>query len=259
VSIAAGILALITGLAYTLLGALTAYELGRHSTRRGFSHFGAAFMVMAFTCGPHHLVHAVHLLVEGERVTGQLVAALALGLTPGVVFVGLRMEAAFGGRGDRLVRGNPAWLVAAPWVITFLSGAVLAAALGRAIEHGASAWGVVPNVVLFFNYAVVGILVRRTQLARRPLLGGWSLSGTAMAGVFPTCGVSHLVAGLTIVPDAHMLLFDLPGVPSSIFFLWVVHRVHANSLPDWNRRPLVGRAAATSRPSPWAPVAADPH
>jgi hypothetical protein len=115
---------------------------------------------------------------------------------------------------------------------------------------------VLPNLVLFVNYVVVGVLVRRTQIARRPLLGGWSLSGVAMAGVFPSCGISHLAAGLSVPADVHMLLFDLPGVPASLFFLWVVSRVHADSLAGWNRRPLVGRAAATSRRSPWA--AAEP-
>jgi hypothetical protein len=256
VTLVCGLLALVTGVAYTLLGAIAAYELGRHSSRRGFSHFGAAFMVMAFTCGPHHLVHAVHLLLEGERATWQLTAAMVLGVAPAVAFVGLRAEAMLGGRGDRLLRGDPPLLLAAPWLITFLSGVVLAASVQRAVTHGASAWLLAPNVVLFVNYVVVGVLVRRTQVARRPLLGGWSLSGVGMAGVFPTCGVSHLTAGFVVAPDWHMLLFDLPGVPASLVFLWVVHKVHTRSLADWNRRPLVGRASATSRPSPWAPAAA---
>ncbi len=95
--------------------------------------------------------------------------------------------------------------------------------------------------------------MRRTQAARRPLLGGWSLAGVAMAGVCPTCGASHLVAGLVSEPDLHMLLFDLPGVPASLFFLWVVHRVSSDSPADWNRRPLVGRAGATSRRRPGRP------
>jgi hypothetical protein len=253
----AGILTLLTGLAYTGLGLLTAYELGRHSARRGYSHFGGAFMVMAFTCGPHHLVHAVHILFEGKPVTPELTAALAIGLIPGLMFVGLRVEAALGGRGDRLLRGDPAWLLVAPWAVTFAAGFVIALAAGTAVEVGTPLIGLLPNVVLFVNYVIVGVLVRRTQFARRPLLGGWSLSGAAMAGVFPTCGLSHLAAGLTTVPEWHTLMFDLPGVPASIYFLWVVHRVHTNSLPDWNRRPLVGRATATSRRSPWAPAGAD--
>ena len=100
--------------------------------------------------------------------------------------------------------------------------------------------------------AIVGVLVLRTQLARRAGLGGWSVSGLALGGVFVTCGVSHLVAGLSTPADWHTLLFDVPGVPFSIYFLWVVRSLHRNSLRDWNRRPLVGRASRQSRPSPWA-------
>ena len=37
----------------------------------------------------------------------------------------------------------------------------------------------VPNLILFANYALVGYFTARTQLARRPLLDGWSLSGVA--------------------------------------------------------------------------------
>ena len=255
-NVVAGLLALLTGLSYTGLGLITGYELARHSGQRGFSHFGAAFTVMAMTCGPHHLVHSVHLLFEGERATPELTLALALGAVPGVAFILLRVEALLGGRGDRFVHGNPTALLAAPWVWTFLSGGLLAEAADRSLREHAALLGVLPNLVLFVNYVVVGVLVRRTQIARRPLLGGWSLSGVAMAGVFPSCGVAHLAAGLTVPPDVHMLLFDLPGVPASLFFLWVVSRVHADSLADWNRRPLVGRAAATSRRSPWA--AAEP-
>jgi hypothetical protein len=52
--------------------------------------------------------------------------------------------------------------------------------------------------------------------------------------------------------DWHTLLFDVFGVPFSVYFLWVVRSLHRNSLRDWNRRPLVGRASRQSRPSPWA-------
>jgi hypothetical protein len=47
-----------------------------------------------------------------------------------------------------------------------------------------------------------------------------------------------------------MLFFDLLGIPAS--FLWVVKLVHNDSVMDWNRRPLVGAAAAPARPSPWS-------
>jgi hypothetical protein len=93
---------------------------------------------------------------------------------------------------------------------------------------------------------VAGLLALLTGLA------GWSVSGLAMGGVFVTCGVAHLVAGLATPADWHTLLFDVLGVPFSIYFLWFVRSLHRNSLRDWNRRPLVGRAFRQSRPSPWA-------
>src|SRR3954447_5063551 len=98
-----GILALATGLAYTTLGVITVYELIRYRRDRGFSHFGLSFGVMAFTCGPHHLVHAYRHLILHEPSHGPMLAAMALGALPAVVFIALRLEATFGGRGDRLI------------------------------------------------------------------------------------------------------------------------------------------------------------
>jgi hypothetical protein len=250
VTVAAGILALLTGLAYSGLGVIAVYELGRNRKTRGFSYLGGAFALMAATCGPHHLVHAEHHLIWNEPASGPMLGALAIGLVPGALFVLLRIEAAFGGRGDRLVAGTPALLAALPWAVAVSTGAIVWEAIGDA--RGPNAVGLVANVLLFLDYTIVGVLVLRTQLARRPGLGGWSVSGLALGGVFVTCGVSHLVAGLTTPADVHTLLFDVPGVPFSIYFLWVVRSLHRNSLRDWNRRPLVGLASRQSRPSPWA-------
>lgn len=249
-TIAAGILALLTGLAYSGLGVMAVYELGRERKTRGFSYLGGAFALMAATCGPHHLVHAEHHLLWAEAATGPMFSALAIGLVPGAIFVLLRIEAHFGGRGDRFVTGNPAWLVALPCAVVLAAGAIVWEAVGDVREL--SVPGVVANTLLFVNYLIVGILVLRTQLARRPGLGGWSISGLALGGVFVTCALSHLVAGLAQPTDWHTLLFDVAGVPFSIYFLWVVRSLHRNSLRDWNRRPLVGRASRQSRPSPWA-------
>lgn len=249
-TIAAGILALLTGLAYSGLGIMAVYELGRNRKTRGFSYLGGAFALMAATCGPHHLVHAEHHLLYAETATGPMLAALAVGLVPGALFVLLRIEAHLGGRGDRFVTGNPAWLVALPCVAAVSAGAIVWEAVSNARE--VSIPGVAANTLLFVNYLIVGFLVLRTQVARRPGLGGWSLSGLALGGVFVTCAVSHLVAGVAQPSDWHTLLFDVAGVPFSIYFLWVVRSLHRNSLRDWNRRPLVGRASRQSRPSPWA-------
>jgi hypothetical protein len=249
-TLAAALLSLALGLAYTGLGAITAYELARHSGSRGFSYFGAAFLLMAATCGPHHLAHAEHLLSGHEQASTAMLAALALGTPTGVTFVALRAEAAFGGRGDRLIRGGAIWLVVA--LMGLAAGAIVFESFEFARDHGLHVSGVAPNLVLFVNYILVGIFTARTQLARRPVLGGWSLSGVAMAGVFTTCSVTHLVAGLTTTPDLHTLTLDNLGVPASLFFLYVVHRLHRDSLRDWNRAPLVGRAAPLGRRSPWS-------
>lgn len=251
-----GILALLTGLAYTGLGVITGYELARHRRSRGFSHFGAAFFVMAFTCGPHHLVHAWHHLVQGEPAHGPMLAILVIGLAPALFFIGLRAEAAFGGRGDRLISGTPLWLPLIPAAMALSGGAVLWEALRHTGPMDVDLRALVPNLILFVNYALVGIFTARTQHARRPVLAGWSLSGVAMSGVFITCAAAHLVAGLTTAADPFSVVFDNVGVPASIYFLWAVHRLHRSSLRDWNRRPLVGRAAPLGRPSPWSEQAA---
>jgi hypothetical protein len=250
VTVAAGILALLTGLAYSGLGVIAVSELSRNRRTRGFSYLGGAFALMAATCGPHHLVHAEHHLIWGESVTGPMLGALAIGFVPGGIFVVLRIEAAFGGRGDRFVNGTPPWLAALPWLVATAIGAIVWEAAGDARELNPVS--VAANLLLFVNYLIVGVLVLRTQLARRPGLGGWSVSGLSMGGVFVTCGVAHLVAGVATPADWHTLLFDVPGVPFSVYFLWVVRSLHRNSLRDWNRRPLVGRASRQSRPSPWA-------
>jgi hypothetical protein len=249
--IVTGILALATGLAYTALGVIAVYELIRYRRDRGFSHFGLSFAVMAFTCGPHHLVHAYRHLILNEPAHGPMLAAMAIGAVPAVVFIALRLEAAFGGRGDRLVRTSRIF-PALPWVLAVAGGATLWETLRHATAMDVDLRALLPNIVLFVNYSLVGYFTARTQLARRPLLDGWSLSGVAMSGVFLTCAMSHLIAGLLTGSNPAGVLFDNIGVPSSIYFMWAVYRLNKDSERDWNRRPLVGRAAPLGRRSPWA-------
>ena len=231
---------------------ITAYELVAHRRTRGFSHFGAAFLVMAFTCGPHHLVHAWRHLVSGEAAHGPMAASLAIGLLPGLTFIGLRTEAAFGGRGDRRVVGTPLWMTLLPCALAAAAAITLWEAARHASGLHVDLRSITPNLFLGVNYALVGVITAHTQLARRPVLGGWSLSGVAMSGVFLTCGASHLVAGLLTHAAPAGVFLDNIGVPASFYFLWAVHRLHRDSLRDWNRRPLVGRAAPLGRRSPWA-------
>jgi hypothetical protein len=247
-------LSLLTGAAYTALGIITVYELIRHRRTRGFSHFGVAFAIMAFTCGPHHLLHAFHVLLGHEHQHPELISALALGVLPAVFFIGLRIEAAFGGRGDRLISSRAA--TALPWLMVAVSGAVIYEAARGGVRIGIDPRALIPNVILFVNYMLVGYFMARTQLARRPLMDAWSLSGIAMSAVFLTCAVSHLVAGLVTTPGFARIVLDNFAVPTSFYFLWAVHRLHRDSARDWNRRPLVGLAAPQGRRSPWAETAA---
>ena len=251
-SVATGVLSLLIGNAYLLLGVLTGRELWRHRRTRGWSHFGGAFMVMAFTCGPHHLVHGAHLLFEGDVADGLVLAGLLLGLPPGLVFIALRLEAVAGGPGDRFIAGTPSWLVALPvlWLLSY--GALAAAVLRQVSAHGVPSAMVLPNLLLAVSFTAVGWMTLRTQGRRRAALGGWSLSGLSMGAVFPTCATAHLVHVAVSPFDIHGFVLDVVGVPASIYFLWAVHRLYRASLRDWNRRPLVGRAGRPRRRAPWS-------
>jgi len=256
VTLLTGLLALCTGLAYTGLGAFAAYELIRHRRTRGFSHFGLGLLGMAFTCGPHHLLHAYRHLLGGQPAHGPMMVALALGVAPAVLFAALRVEVARGGRGDRLVAGNPLWLIALPCVLAAAGGAMVLEALHHAAAIGVDLRSLIPNAILFAGYSAVGLFFASTQIARRPVLGGWSLSGLAMSGAFLTCGGMHLAAGLLTTADQASVVLDDIGVPAAVYFLWAVYRLHRDSLHDWNRRPLAGRPAPLGRRSPWAEPAA---
>jgi hypothetical protein len=180
-----------------------------------------------------------------------MLAAMAIGAIPAVIFIALRLEAASGGRGDRLVRGG-ALFAAVPWAMTAVAGATVWETTRHAAAIDVDLRSLVPDAILFVNYVLVGFFTARAQLARRPLLNGWSLSGVAMSGVFMTCALSHLVAGLLTGSNPVGMLFDNVGVPASFYFMWAAYRLHRDSTRDWNRRPLVGRAAPLGRRSPWA-------
>jgi len=66
----------------------------------------------------------------------------------------------------------------------------------------------------------------------------------------------HLIQALACNPDTATLPFDLFGVPASSYFLWVVRRLHRDSVGDWNRRPMFGVAAVPKRAGPWSDRAA---
>jgi hypothetical protein len=259
------------GVAYTGYGVMTAIEMRRDWRTFGFSHFGAAWIFMAFTCGPHHLDHGLHVAVEG-RLGGPLdLLTVVVGLPVGVLWLWLRVEAFLGGRGDRFIPGDPVWLRAAPTAsavyVTVLAIVGGAALVGPRVSPG---FAVRANVILVFLYMNIGWFVLRTQLGNRPSMGGWSVSGLCLSAIFPTCAVMHGIWAVYAVSgryaqDGHGLLIDWLSIPAGIYFLTVVRGLYRDSLRDWNDGPdeVLPEVPAPSAPKlasspPRTPVAG-PH
>lgn len=273
ISIVVGVSNLAIGLAYAGLGILSAWEAIELHRYRGWSRFGLGFSMMAASCGPHHIVHGWHVL-QGGSVSVPMLAATLIGLPAGLVFVLLRLETMWGGQGDRLIGASADLAAILVGTFAITAGWLGASAFGRSeagfvfqalcispgLEAGVpdqEAWSSIvalsflANVFVTVTYGMVGWYLADHQVRRHIASGGWSLSGVALTGVFFTCALMHLMAASSR-GNGLMLLFDVIGIPASVYFLWVVRKVHNDSLIDWNRRPLVGAAAAPERPSPWS-------
>lgn len=264
-----GIGNLLIGAAYAGLGLLSLWEALSQYRYRGLSRFGLGFTVMAASCGPHHLVHGWCVL-QGGVVTVPMLAITLLGLPAGLIFCWLRLETMGGGRGDRTLLAKPPALVAlaSGGIATVavlatmalaarpLPGAALCTVAGLQVATSAgpafSSLVFITNLSAAAAYLMVGWYLAVTQVRRYVAQQQWSLSGLALTAVFPTCAFMHIIHALTLGAHSATLPFDLLGVPASIYFLWVVKRVHRDSVVDWNRRPLVGVAGTPDRSSPWS-------
>jgi len=244
-TVAVALVNLVLGVAYTGYGVITALEMRRDWRSFGFSHFGAAWIAMAFTCGPHHLAHAIHVGLEG-RAGGPLdLFTVVVGLPVGVVWLSLRIEAFLGGRGDRFILGEPRWLRAVPTLAALYLASLAAGVVARFNGMGLPGdrlLSVLPNLFLVGIYMAIGWFIVRTQLRNHPLMGGWSVSGLCLSAIFPTCALMHGVfaayalAG-TYHHDIHGSFIDWLSVPAGTYFLWVVRRLYRDSLRDWNQGP----------------------
>lgn len=248
-SVAVGTLNVLLGAIYFQYGTMTAIELRRNWRTLGFSHFGAAWIAMAFTCGPHHFAHGLHILLTGQNAGVLDLIAVAVGAPAGIIWFALRVEAFRGGAGDRFVAGNPLWLLALPT----LGGVYVTALVAAMLQIGSvgvnDLVAVAPNLMLVVVYGMIGAYLIRTQLSNRRPLGGWSLSGLALAVIFPTCAVMHgvfafyaLSGRYTVV--GHMAVIDWLAVPAGLYFLWVVQALYRGTFADWNRAPAPAQAAA---------------
>jgi hypothetical protein len=97
-STAVAALNVVLGLVYLQYGVMTFVDMKRNWSTMGFSHFGAAWIAMAFTCGPHHVEHGLHILAAGRNGAVLDLAAVLVGFPAGVAWFLLRLEAFLGGR-----------------------------------------------------------------------------------------------------------------------------------------------------------------
>jgi hypothetical protein len=206
---------------------------------------------MAFTCGPHHFEHGLHILTT-SRTGGPLdLAAVLVGFPAGVAWFLLRVEAVQGGRGDRTIRATPAWVESLPTLSAVYVVALVTAVLGTAAAAGASFdVRLTPNLALVALYAAIGVVLARTQLQNHQVTGNWSLSGLSLAVVFPTCALMHgvwAVYGATgrYAFDAHR------GDVLPVGRVVAVHGAHAGLEPRRQRRPP--RAPPRLTPAPLQP------
>lgn len=231
---------LVLGSVYLILGILVLIDLVKGLRTLGFSHFGAGIVGLAFTCGAHHAAHGIHVGFEGRQPELLDLLVVAFGLPAGAAWAYLRIEAFRGGRGDRFIRGTPAWLSVTPTMAAMYLTA-FGAALVWVADRGVSFRSyMVPNILLVGIYMTIGYYLLRTQLQNRAPLGGWSLSGLSLMGIFPTCALMH---GVTVASmstrvytfDPHGFTIDWLSVPAGLYFLWAVWALYRDALVDWNR------------------------
>lgn len=242
-TLAVGLLNLLLGTVYTSYGLMTIVDLRRGWATRGPSHFGFAWLAMAFTCGPHHLDHAAHVLLTDRSGGGLDLLAVAVGLPAGVTWFLLRVEAMWGGRGDRFIEGTPRWLLVSP-VIGAIYSAVLFSTLATITRGDAFEPRIIPNLALLVLYGAIAAVLTTTQLRNHGVTGGWSLSGISLAAVMFTCAYMHTVYAAYAQTgaydiDVHGFTIDILSVPAAVYFLWVVLALHRGTIRDWNASRVV--------------------
>lgn len=246
---AVAVVNLVLGAAYVGAGIVTIVEMRRNYRVFGFSHLGMAWIFMAFTCGPHHLAHGIHVALEGRSGGPLDFLTVAIGLPAGITWLYLRVEAFRCGRGDRFVPGTPRWLRAVPALAVAYVGMLVVAAVWTEGSGLRLSVMVVINLALVVVYLAIGWYFTRTQLTTRPRQGGWSVSGLCLSAIFPTCAMMHAVwafygaTGLYEF-DVHGFVIATLSIPAGIYFVWVVRSLYRETLVDWNQGPAAVTSAA---------------
>lgn len=250
-TIAIGILNVVLGTVYFQYGSMTVLDMRRNWSSNGFSHFGAAWIAMAFTCGPHHFAHGLHLLTSNTSAGPLDLVVVVVGFPAGVIWFLLRVEAFRGGRGDRFIVGSPPWVLALPALAAAYATAILILVIETGTQRWAHLQSVAPNLLLIGIYGMIGYYLARTQIANRRPLGGFSVSGLALAVVFPTCALMHAVFAYYTLTGrygvvAHTVTIDWLAVPAGVYFLWVVQALYRGTYRDWNSAKAIHVATHTT-------------
>src|ERR1700752_5402177 len=146
--IAVGLVNVGLGAIYTSYGLMTIVELKRGWRTNGLSHFGLAWIAMAFTCGPHHMDHGLTVLYDQAPAGSLDCMAVVVGAPAGVAWFLLRLEALGGGRCDRAVSGTPTWLRAVAWASGIYTVVFLAAVVVTVRKSHHFTPRLTPNILL---------------------------------------------------------------------------------------------------------------
>jgi hypothetical protein len=229
---------LLLGAAYLALGTIVLLELRSQWRAPGVWRFGAALAAMALTCGPHHVTHGMHVGFEHHPAGRLDLVTVLVGLPPALVFLWLRLEALTGRRGDRWIAGSPGWLQALPVATGAYVAAVVTAGFAMmATAPSLSAQGAL-GLATGTVFVTVAWLLLRTQLRNRHDMGGWSLSGLALAGLFTTCAVMHVAVAMEMAArvqqlDVHLMLVDGAAVAAAGWFVSVVRALTREARTNW--------------------------
>lgn len=233
-TVATGLTNLAMSLVYLCYGTITLFDLKGNWHDRTRRQFGLAFVAIMFTCGPHHAEHGLHLLVSDVEAGGWDLLVVAMGLPAGVIWFRLRIEALFGGAGDRHLRGTSRRLTLLP-VLGAVYLVATVAGVADLMEGHDLPLRAAPNLLVMVLYLFVGATLTATQFRNSEASGRWSVSGLSLASIFYTCALMHLVyAAYTTtgqyVDDGHVLAIDVLSVPGAAYFLWLVIGVHRGQI-----------------------------
>lgn len=229
---------IVLGFGYLVLAVIVFYELIRQWREPGVWQFGAALTAIAFTCGPHHVAHGIHVGFEGQAAGRLDLVTVLMGMPPAAVFVWLRVEALLGRRGDRVIGGTPAWIQLMPAAAGLYVGMVLAVGAGLMVKATALSFEGLLSVASAVVFGWIAVVLLRTQLQTRAAAGGWSTSGLALLGLFATCAVMHAAAAMEAAAqvrpiDVHLATVDGLGVLAAVWFLVVVRAMTREAADEW--------------------------